>query len=89
MNPAFTASQLRSYLPLFRKSSAKVRVILCEFVPYPDDASVIQMCQQWKEDVIGSAGSGTVIRVNQWLARTTLDVLGEGTVQLGHWSYVF
>lgn len=58
MNPAFTAPQLRSFLPLFRRSSNK-------------------MCQMWKDDVLSSTPEGQVLKVNHWLARTTLDVIGE------------
>ena len=35
------------------------------------------MCQQWKDELSGSPG-GAVMHVNKWLARTTLDVIGEG-----------
>ncbi|GJE98388.1 cytochrome P450 [Phanerochaete sordida] len=56
MNPAFSAPQLRSFLPLFRKSSGK-------------------LCQLWKDQV--HATEGTTILINNWLARTTLDVVGE------------
>nr|BAL05189.1 cytochrome P450 [Phanerodontia chrysosporium] len=58
MNPAFTAQQLRSFLPLFRRGSNK-------------------MCQLWKDEVLAQAPTGMTIAVNQWLARTTLDVIGE------------
>ncbi|GJE88905.1 cytochrome P450 [Phanerochaete sordida] len=58
MNPAFTAPQLRSFLPLFRRGSNK-------------------MCQMWKDEVLAQAPGGATIAVNKWLARTTLDVIGE------------
>ncbi|KAI0089014.1 cytochrome P450, partial [Irpex rosettiformis] len=58
MNPAFSAPQLRSFLPKFRNSAAK-------------------LCRLWKEQVLKENPEGTVIAVNKWLARTTLDVLGE------------
>ncbi|EKM51868.1 uncharacterized protein PHACADRAFT_262256 [Phanerochaete carnosa HHB-10118-sp] len=58
MNPAFTAPQLRSFLPLFRRSSAK-------------------LCQMWKDQILSRTPEGTTVVVNTWLARTTLDVIGE------------
>ncbi|KAI0088170.1 cytochrome P450 [Irpex rosettiformis] len=62
MNPAFSAPQLRSFLPKFRNSAAK-------------------LCRLWKEQVLKENPDGTVIAVNKWLARTTLDVLGETAFQ--------
>ncbi|KIP07386.1 hypothetical protein PHLGIDRAFT_19184 [Phlebiopsis gigantea 11061_1 CR5-6] len=58
MNPAFSAPQLRSFLPLFRRSSAK-------------------LCQQWRDELLNHNSDGLVFPVNKWLARTTLDVIGE------------
>ncbi|KAF7791574.1 hypothetical protein EIP86_002590 [Pleurotus ostreatoroseus] len=58
MNPAFTAQQLRTFLPLFRRASTK-------------------MCQQWKDEVLADAPKGSTVMVNKWLARLTLDVIGE------------
>ncbi|KAJ3554565.1 hypothetical protein NM688_g3039 [Phlebia brevispora] len=57
MNPAFTAQQLRTFLPLFRKASSK-------------------LCQMWKDDVVTDS-KGSTFYVNKWLARLTLDVIGE------------
>lgn len=36
------------------------------------------MSQKWKDEVLSQAPQGKVIAVNKWLARTTLDVIGEG-----------
>ncbi|OSD01175.1 PAH-inducible cytochrome P450 monooxygenase PC-PAH 1 [Trametes coccinea BRFM310] len=58
MNPAFTASQLRSYLPLFRSSAQKLG-------------------QKWKELLQASPDGSQRINVVPWLARCTLDVIGE------------
>ncbi|KAH9854395.1 PAH-inducible cytochrome P450 monooxygenase PC-PAH 1 [Lenzites betulinus] len=59
MNPAFTASQLRSFLPLFRGSAQKLGL-------------------KWKELLQnGSAASSQTLNVTSWLARCTLDVIGE------------
>ncbi|KAJ3539651.1 hypothetical protein NM688_g6334 [Phlebia brevispora] len=57
MNPSFTAQQLRTFLPLFRKASTK-------------------LCQIWKGDVVTDS-KGTILYVNKWLARLTLDIIGE------------
>ena len=35
------------------------------------------MCRQWKDKLSGSP-DGAIILVSKWLARTTLDVIGEG-----------
>ncbi|KAI0701973.1 cytochrome P450 [Cytidiella melzeri] len=58
MNPAFSAPQLRSFLPQFRNSAAK-------------------LCRLWKDEVLEEKPEGDVVAVNKWLARTTLDVIGE------------
>ncbi|OJT07986.1 Cytochrome P450 4F5 [Trametes pubescens] len=59
MNPAFTASQLRSFLPLFRHSAQKLG-------------------QKWKEQLLnGTDAAAQRINVSAWLARCTLDVIGE------------
>ncbi|KAI0826243.1 cytochrome P450 [Irpex lacteus] len=58
MNPAFSAPQLRSFLPQFRNSAAK-------------------LCRMWKEQILDDKPQGEVIPVNKWLARMTLDVIGE------------
>ncbi|KAL6303953.1 cytochrome P450 [Sparassis latifolia] len=59
MNPAFTAGQLRTFMPLFRRLSTK-------------------FTQKWK-DVLRSATTETeqVLNVHAWLARLTLDIIGE------------
>lgn len=41
------------------------------------------MCQMWKDDVLSSTPEGQVLKVNHWLARTTLDVIGEGVQRVG------
>ena len=38
------------------------------------------MSQLWKDEVIAGSPNGAVIAVNQWLARLTLDVIGEGEI---------
>ncbi|PSS30876.1 hypothetical protein PHLCEN_2v2603 [Hermanssonia centrifuga] len=58
MSPAFTAPQLKSFLPLFRRISGK-------------------MCQQWNEEYFAKSSESQKIAVNQWLARVTLDAIGE------------
>ncbi|KAI8989230.1 PAH-inducible cytochrome P450 monooxygenase PC-PAH 1 [Trametes punicea] len=58
MNPAFTASQLRSFLPLFRGSAQK-------------------LAQKWRELLQTSPNWSQRINVSAWLARCTLDVIGE------------
>ncbi|KAI0652675.1 PAH-inducible cytochrome P450 monooxygenase PC-PAH 1 [Trametes meyenii] len=58
MNPAFTASQLKSFLPLFRHSAQKLG-------------------QKWKEQLHISPDNAQRVDVLSWLARCTLDVIGE------------
>ena len=36
------------------------------------------MRQLWKDEVLAESANGSVIAVNQWLARLTLDIIGEG-----------
>ncbi|KAM5532813.1 hypothetical protein V8D89_013532 [Ganoderma adspersum] len=58
MNPAFTAGQLKSFLPLFRSSAQKLG-------------------QKWKDLLATTANSSERVNVQAWLARCTLDVIGE------------
>ncbi|PIL24888.1 cytochrome P450 [Ganoderma sinense ZZ0214-1] len=58
MNPAFTASQLKSFLPLFRSSAQKLG-------------------QKWRDILATTANSSERVNVQAWLARCTLDVIGE------------
>ncbi|KAH9885379.1 PAH-inducible cytochrome P450 monooxygenase PC-PAH 1 [Cubamyces lactineus] len=58
MNPAFTAGQLRSFLPLFRGSAQK-------------------LAQKWKDLLQTTPDGSQRINVQSWLARCTLDVIGE------------
>ncbi|KAI0658317.1 PAH-inducible cytochrome P450 monooxygenase PC-PAH 1 [Cubamyces menziesii] len=58
MNPAFTAGQLRSFLPLFRGSAQK-------------------LAQKWKDLLQTTPDNAQRINVQSWLARCTLDVIGE------------
>ncbi len=36
------------------------------------------MCQQWNEEYFAKSSESQKIAVNQWLARVTLDAIGEG-----------
>ncbi|EMD35307.1 hypothetical protein CERSUDRAFT_116112 [Gelatoporia subvermispora B] len=59
MNPAFTAAQLRTFMPLFRRSA-------------------IKLSEKWKEQLrVASAEADRTVNIISWLARTTLDVIGE------------
>ncbi|GJE88903.1 cytochrome P450 [Phanerochaete sordida] len=58
MMPAFSVPQLRSFLPLFRRSASK-------------------LSQLWKDRILAGRPGGATVEVNDWLARTTLDVIGE------------
>ncbi|OCH85106.1 PAH-inducible cytochrome P450 monooxygenase PC-PAH 1 [Obba rivulosa] len=59
MNPAFTAAQLRSFIPVFRRSAVK-------------------LSEKWKDALKSKlSDSERVVNVLSWLARTTLDVIGE------------
>ncbi len=40
------------------------------------------MCQQWNEEYFSKSPAGQTIAVNTWLARVTLDVIGEGSKPL-------
>ena len=77
MNPAFSAAQLRSFLPKFRNSTAKVGEMIEQFCHYAHLPFHHQLCRLWREQVFEDNPEGVVIAVNKWLARTTLDVLGE------------
>lgn len=75
INPAFTASQLRSFLPLFRQSAAKVCHLWLRCVA--NRLMRLKLSQRWKDGPLSGAPEGAVIDVSNWLSRTTLDVIGE------------
>ncbi|TFK81533.1 cytochrome P450 [Polyporus arcularius HHB13444] len=54
MNPAFSAQQLRTFVPLFQRTAVK-------------------LIGKWKAQI----AKDPVILVNQWLARGSLDIIGE------------
>ncbi|OCH89199.1 PAH-inducible cytochrome P450 monooxygenase PC-PAH 1 [Obba rivulosa] len=59
MNPAFTAAQLRTFVPLFRRSAVK-------------------LSGKWKDQLRSATSeSERTVNVISWLARTTMDVIGE------------
>ncbi|KAJ8494561.1 hypothetical protein ONZ45_g13198 [Pleurotus djamor] len=55
MNPAFTAQQLKAFLPLFQKTASN-------------------LSQKWKDQM---QANSTTFNVSRWLARATLDTIGE------------
>ncbi|KAI0721330.1 cytochrome P450 [Cerioporus squamosus] len=57
MNPAFSATQLRSFLTLFQENGRK-------------------LCEKWEKEVVSNPSSKPVF-VNKWLAKTTLDIIGQ------------
>ncbi|KAH9066230.1 cytochrome P450 [Lactarius vividus] len=61
MNPAFSAPQMRTFLPMFQNSASKLAQMLKEEVIATDS----------------SASGQSVIDVIKWLSRTTLDNIGE------------
>ncbi|KAJ8475067.1 hypothetical protein ONZ45_g15739 [Pleurotus djamor] len=56
MNPAFTAQQLRGFLPLFQRTAS-------------------HLTQKWKDQI--QANNNNNFNVSRWLARATLDAIGE------------
>ncbi|KAH9071037.1 cytochrome P450, partial [Lactarius deliciosus] len=61
MTPAFSAPQMRTFLPMFQNSASKLAQMLKEEVIAADP----------------SASGQSVIDVIKWLSRTTLDIIGE------------
>ncbi|KAI0826389.1 cytochrome P450 [Irpex lacteus] len=61
MNPAFSASQLHSFLPLFQKSAR----LLCQLL----EEEVLQDSR--------APAMGQTVAINKWLSRATLDIIGE------------
>ncbi|KAI0331166.1 PAH-inducible cytochrome P450 monooxygenase PC-PAH 4 [Cubamyces sp. BRFM 1775] len=56
MNPAFSAAQLRSFLPMFQ-------------------ATVQRLSDKWKTKL--SMAGPSVLRVDDWISRTALDIIGQ------------
>ena len=76
MHPAFSAPQLRSFLPLFQRIAGKVCLTFV-FLCAPGDISW-QLSEKWKGELV--ATGELEIMMNKWLSRATLDVIGEGTL---------
>lgn len=83
MAPAFIPAQIRTFLTMFRASAVKVSTNVLRSSSCQTDflVSPFQLSQKWKEEVISQSEEGKDVPVNRWLARTTLDILGEGTSQ--------
>lgn len=79
MNPAFSAPQLRSFLPLFQRSAIKASEVKDHgeaLLSFP------QLCRLLKEEAFqGKSDQGQLIAINKWLSRVTLDIIGECTYQ--------
>ena len=73
MNPAFSYSSLRIFLPSFRRIAQKVclsRVLGLSL------KSLVQMVAAWRDLAMGTGTTSPVIDIPGWLSRTTLDVIG-------------
>lgn len=80
MNPAFSASQLKSFLPLFLGYAEKVHVALSDTTAIARLIHHCQLVQKWREEEItpGNGGVESIVDVYSWFSRTTLDIIGEG-----------
>ncbi len=76
LNPAFSASQLRTFSSLFQRLTDKVNDVA--FVLESDTSAHIstQAMDRFKELV---KERGEIMNVHVWLGRVTLDVIGEST----------
>ena len=81
MNPAFSAQQLLSFVPLFQRTAQKVRlhcstadVMWCAHIHIHHH----QVVAKWKAEV--DERPGHVIMVNKWLTLASLDIVGEGAL---------
>ena len=78
MNPAFSAQQLKEFLPLFQRTIGKVFTIAC--LRRLVCAEIVKVVEKWKAEINGEPDA--VILVDKWLARSALDIVGEGTHEL-------
>ena len=76
MHPAFSAPQLRSFLPLFQRIAGKVCLAPMLLFAPPDISR--QLSEKWKGELV--ATGELEIMMNKWLSRATLDVIGEGAL---------
>ena len=76
MNPAFSAQQLKLFVPLFQRVASEVSLPLSGNRFYGDDNAPSQLVAKWKAEI--KEESGAVMSVDKWLARTTLDIIGKG-----------
>jgi hypothetical protein len=78
MNPAFSYGSLRVFLPLFRHTAHKVCRSCISIIPFSIETTQIQTAIKWKFLVAQSGSTSSVIDIPSWLARTTLNAIGEG-----------
>jgi hypothetical protein len=72
MNPAFSSSALRGFLPLFFDIAQKVCQQPFNFLNF---FPMLQMVNVWKATHHQDKASA-VVDVSSWLTRTTLDIIG-------------
>ena len=77
MHPAFSAPQLRSFLPLFQRIAGKVCRTFAFELALTDTTGLWQLSEKWKGELV--ATGELELLMNKWLSRATLDVIGEGT----------
>jgi hypothetical protein len=79
MNPAFSFSAMRIFLPLFQHTSQEVR-------PFASSSCISllimvahwQIVREWDESIAQNGSTSLVLDVQSWLSRATLDALGHG-----------
>ncbi len=76
MMPGFGAPEARTYLPIFFGAAGKVNDCYLEDSTRPNIEH--QVTRKWQDLIAADASQTTVVSLPWWVARATLDAIGEG-----------
>lgn len=78
MNPAFSTSQLRTFLPIFQRNVRKVRRYVIMPIPSVFNRLPLKMIDLWTAEMSATSDGRLSACVHSWLTKATLDIVGEG-----------
>ena len=84
MDPAFSTTRIRAFLPVFQRSAKKVKpswLLTAALVLTVD--SVSQLCRLWRQELAGGPAIPS-LNVSPWFSRMTLDAICEGQLPASH-----
>lgn len=77
MNPAFSAGQLRSFLPLFQGAAQEVSVCTVTLDKLRLMERATQLSDKWNSLLQMRPKGGQRLDVHQWISRCSLNIIGK------------